>query len=263
MTRPHGGWLAKLTAILVLVSTLLSLAAIASRGPWIASIAIFVALFWLMDRGRIPTLLFGVLLSVISIPFIVQIYEALLNLRPDLTTFEAVVLSDSRLYIWQISFNILKDPLILGIGPGMFLSMEINYPTTSFVFESAHQLYLTLGIETGLIGLGAFLVIVFLVGWHSYRAIRSLEDSHYKRALQIVALGLLGFIVVSLTTGMPFKGREEGLAAGLIPWALAGLLMGTRRASEDLARKDSPMPVATGPEAGLSEKIRFGVGRSE
>ncbi len=46
-----------------------------------------------------------------------------------------------------------------------------------------------------------------------------------KNTLIFIALGLLGFLVISVTTGVPLQGRT-GLAAGLIPFALAGMLMG-------------------------------------
>ncbi len=43
----------------------------------------------------------------------------------------------------------------------------------------------------------------------------------------MIALGLLGFLVVETTTGVPVNDRS-GLATGLIPWALAGMVMGAR-----------------------------------
>jgi putative inorganic carbon (HCO3(-)) transporter len=75
-----------------------------------------------------------------------------------------------RMNVWVSSFNILKDNLIIGIGPGNTIFEKIYplYMFSGFKALSAYNIFLETAIETGIIGLMIFL---FMLGVHSCRCI--------------------------------------------------------------------------------------------
>lgn len=227
LTRGRDINLGRLAAALVLAAGLLSIAISLSRGPLLALVVILAVMFWRMPRGRIPIVLSlaGVLLVVT--PAFDLIAEAALQLRPSLTVPVIDELGfTGRLFLWGESLETMSEHLLTGIGPGLFITLDIFHPdATSFVYEHAHQVFLNMGVEIGLIGVSAFVVLTLTVAHHALRAIRTMTSGPYKNTLIFIALGLLGFLIISVTTGVPFQGRT-GLAAGLIPFALAGMLMG-------------------------------------
>ena len=229
VARARVGGLAKVTVLLVILLAVVSILSSASRGPLLALLVMLAALFWLVPRSRFPIVLGVVLLALASLLFQENMAAAVLELRP---SFSGELMDElgiaSRLFIWQRSLELLAAPLIFGIGPGLFPELAIRFPGTSLLMDHAHQGFLNLGVEMGLIGLAAFVAIVLLIAWHGYRLIKSLEDSSYKRTLQILTIALLGFLVVVVTTGVRFNNGSWGIAGGLIPWAMAGLLMGAR-----------------------------------
>ncbi len=210
----------------------------ASRGAVLGLAVFALGVVLLIPRARILVLPTLVLLVLVFLTFLQPIIQITTQMRPGVLStpiFEEPGVA-ARLSIWGQSLQLILSPLILGIGPGQFQTLGLFYSgVPSRIFEHAHQDFLTLSIETGLIGLSAFILIVIIVGWHAYRLISSLETSPYRNALTSVTLGLLVFLTVSTTTGVPFSARE-GLAAGLIPWALAGILM-----SAIGSRKDTVM----------------------
>ena len=81
---------------------------------------------------------------------------------------------DSRLLIWGTAFEMIKDKPFLGIGIGSFkmdyldyqadfLKQNPNYLKYGSRSEEAHNEYLQLAAELGIIGLGIFLYIIFIL----------------------------------------------------------------------------------------------------
>ncbi len=229
LTRGRDINLGRLAAALVLAAGLLSLAISLSRGPLLALVVILAVIFWRMPRGRIPIVLSLAGVLLVATPAFDLIAEAALQLRPSLIIPLVEELGfTGRLFLWGQSLEVMSEHLLTGIGPGLFITLDIFHPdATSFVYGHAHQLFLNMGVEIGLIGLGAFVVLTLTVGHRALRTIRTAPSGPYRNTLTFIALGLLGFLIVSATTGVPLQGRT-GLAAGLVPFALAGMLMGAR-----------------------------------
>lgn len=181
-------------------------------------------------------------MGVAAVPFFEQASEFVLRTRPDFTTLEATLSSSSRLFLWQRSLELMADHIFWGIGPGMFPTLDISYPgAPSILLWTAHNVFLDIGVETGVAGLAAFLAIVLIVGRHTIRLLGSLDTSSYKRSLRLIAFSLVGFLIVAVTTGVPLLGGQ-GLAGALIPWALAGLLMGAGESGTKSAHGVIPEP---------------------
>lgn len=174
-----------------------------SRGAWLGFGAVLLALGALLPRRG----LWGVLLVTLLVVGGLGLYSTGLlptSLASRLTGFlDYVSFSDvrgigindanyavvERMAHWQAALEMWRNHFWLGIGLGCYEPAYpayrlINWP---FALGHAHNYYLTLLAETGLLGLLAYLTFIGTVFWGLWRATRSL--SGWQRGL---ALGLVG-----------------------------------------------------------------------
>lgn len=95
-----------------------------------------------------------------------------------------------RLSQWHAGLRMFQDNYLTGIGVGNY---DAYYPEVALPFWQqplghAHNLYLNIAAETGLLGLGAYLVLVLAIVCLGRRALRNRHD----RAVRALAVGILG-----------------------------------------------------------------------
>jgi O-antigen ligase len=71
----------------------------------------------------------------------------------------------SRIMIWKSSLKILKDNPIFGIGPGNFQNKYLEYqkyfpPYLEWAVPEPHNLYLAFWLQSGILGIIGFLLII-------------------------------------------------------------------------------------------------------
>ncbi len=105
----------------------------------------------------------------------------------DINTANYAVLE--RLAHWQTASEMARYHPLLGIGFGNYEPVYPGYALMNWPYPlgHAHNIYLNLLAETGIIGLVAYLVLWVSVLWHSWRATR--VSNLWRRSL---AIGLLG-----------------------------------------------------------------------
>jgi len=120
----------------------------------------------------------------------------------------------SRFLIWNTTFDMIKDSPILGIGLGAF---ELNYLKYQAGFlESypeyinvnvkageAHNEYLQMGAELGVIGLIFFLLIILLFYKSSLNFIRKINQDRTRLIILGLVLGITSTLIHSLAS-FPF-----------------------------------------------------------
>lgn len=176
-----------------------------SRGAWLGFIGASAVMLWSFPRqrwlGTIAILGGGGLLLVLAPLGVLPatLTNRLTSFTHDLTNVQdvrGVVISNEnfavieRLAHWQAAGEMAKTSPWLGVGFGNY---EIAYPhfaliNWQFALGHAHNYYLNLLAETGIIGLLAYLVmwgIIFALSW------QLLQTSQDWR-LRGVAVGLLG-----------------------------------------------------------------------
>jgi len=94
-----------------------------------------------------------------------------------------------RLAHWQAAVSMFQHDLWTGVGFGCY---EAAYPTFALInwpiaLGHAHNIYLNLAAETGLIGLTTYVVLWIVVFWQVWRATR-----HARGLMRGLAVGLLG-----------------------------------------------------------------------
>ncbi|MBU4142697.1 O-antigen ligase family protein, partial [Patescibacteria group bacterium] len=152
-----------------------------SRGGYLglgAALAVFFMLGWRYFSQPAKKFLAASLVAVIFILLLVG-WPVLARLASSFNLAEGSNLG--RLAVWQDSWEIIKKNSIVGVGLG-------NYPAAidfSGAYRSAitsHNLYLDIWAETGLLGLLAWLALIFTAVKEAYKA---------RHQNPVVALGVL------------------------------------------------------------------------
>ena len=139
------------------------------------------------------------------------------------TTFtDAGAIHDIRLMLWQDSLRIIHDFLFAGTGFGTFIHIYPLYTTLSvnFILDHAHNDYIELLTDGGLIGfvLAAWFVLTIIIhGW---------KKIHYRRDRYaiLLSIGALTGIVAILFHSVTDFNMHNG-ANGLYFFFLCGLLV--------------------------------------
>lgn len=177
----------KALAVTMLITNLACLRFTDSRGAWIGFVGLivtFLILIWLFWSPKMPKFwrnwgLYFTLgglgtVLILGILFIPPLRERVLSIfmgRGDSS-------NNFRINVWSSVINMIKDYPILGIGPGntAFNKIYPLYMKPRFTALSAYSILLEITVETGLIGLGAFLwllLVTFYQGIHQLKRLRN------------------------------------------------------------------------------------------
>lgn len=111
----------------------------------------------------------------------------------------------SRFLIWQSTLNMIKNKPLFGLGVGSFplnylyyqadfLSQKPDYLKYNTKAAEAHNEYLQIWSEMGMVGLLFFLLFIYLFYHHSIKIIKELEKNEEK----IILIGLISGITITL-----------------------------------------------------------------
>jgi len=146
-----------------------------SRGALLALLIAMVVFFFIWHR-RAMFLVFAGAASIPFLPFIlpeafVDRYFSIGNMADSSTSY--------RVGGWQASFEMLKNNFLGGIGTGVEAWKSI-YPRYAYMtMEStphAHNLYIQIAMEVGIVGLFVFLVFLFLLYQSGFTFFSRLSD---------------------------------------------------------------------------------------
>ncbi|MGI0483447.1 IctB family putative bicarbonate transporter [Geminocystis sp. CENA526] len=182
-----------------------------SRGAWLALIATGVIFllgfkFWWSEylspfwrKWLIPI----VIASFIALVFIGTIVSEPLRLRiTSLFSWRGDSSNNFRINVWTSALKMLADYPLTGIGLGnqVFNKIYPTYMQTKFTALSTYCVLLEIAIETGLIGLIAFLGIVTSTFRRAIAIIKNLKPSNDLQAMWMI--GALGAIAGLATQGL-------------------------------------------------------------
>jgi putative inorganic carbon (HCO3(-)) transporter len=182
-----------------------------SRGAWMGFGAAFAAVN--LASSRKGAIVFAALVLLIASIGMVggfrllpeSIVQRLTNFVPligvrDIRSIEvtdANYASLERLAFWQAALDMWGDHPWLGVGFGNYQVAYADYalPKWREGLGHAHNYYLNVAAETGLIGLVSYLVLWGAALWQTAKAIRRSGD-FYAKALALGALGILVHVSV-------------------------------------------------------------------
>ena len=200
------GWI--LFVALCTVATGLALLFSWSRGAWLGFAAggTALALFWPKKRWQgivlvaAAAVLFGVALQVGVVPLTVRerlsgFSQELGNRRLHGDTVAGVDINDAnyavleRLAHWQAAVAMARDNPWLGVGFGNYEPAYDDYALLNWPYPlgHAHNIYLNILAEAGILGLAAYLLFWAAVFWQTVRVLRWLEWPQRGLALGLLA----------------------------------------------------------------------------
>jgi len=115
-----------------------------------------------VKRKIILAIIFLVILAIVLIPQLKsEKFKNLLN-------FDEASSSNARLQIWKASWFMAKDHPVRGVGLNNFEPVyreyipKVVFPPLEWLVPHAHNLYLSLWLETGVMGLVSFLALMWI-----------------------------------------------------------------------------------------------------
>jgi O-antigen ligase len=137
-----------------------------------------------------------------------------------------------RIATWKFTAMIIKDYPILGSGLGTFKYNSLNYQAKFFeqgenrylypygIADKAHNEYLQLGAELGILGLGIFFWIIIIYFNYGIKLLKRTKD----RYSQGILIGLMGGIIAVLVDAI-FSFPLHLPATLVLFWLFIGLIV--------------------------------------
>jgi putative inorganic carbon (HCO3(-)) transporter len=185
-----------------------------TRTAWMAVILSFVFFLTLLKRDRKAFIFLSLSLAIAAIlAFIFLSYEY--NNR--LFSQDRATSMSWRVTVWQDAFEMIGDRPFLGHGPNTFMDIFEFYRHRTIGDPTyAHNCFLQIAVETGLLGLGLFLLI--------FAKIFSGVIKYIREENNILAAGLfagsIGFLFQSF-----FDTHLYSLQLSALFWVMTGLLV--------------------------------------
>jgi O-antigen ligase len=197
-----------------------------ARGAWLGALGIAVALAWIAGarRARLPLAALGVAAL------------AAFLLRADLRAqvgnmFALGGANAPRVEIYRTNLDIIHDHPVLGLGFGRYQSAAKPYYAKhpgADRHSHAHNNYLHVAAEAGLLGLAAFALLYCTALWVGWGAIEQAPDRATWATAAGAWAGIIGFSIGGLTQ-YTFGDSEVAIAM----WVAMALLM---RCGDDAGR---------------------------
>ncbi|UCH78527.1 MAG: O-antigen ligase family protein [Candidatus Coatesbacteria bacterium] len=218
----------KLALGALLAVMLAGLAASLVRSAWVGLAAAVFVIAVVADRRLLWAFPVVVVLAVIIAPRpILKRAESILNAATDGATGETEGPPEFRVDIWRTSLRIARDYPLTGIGVHNTIHLYDEYKDETSVesmVPHAHNNYIQLVVERGIVGLAAFAYFIF--------ALFALFIRGYRRARSPTAR-VVGLAGIGATTGFLVEGFFEYTFGDYeivaILYTLAGILVALRR----------------------------------
>jgi len=185
----------------VLVAAYLCLLFTFSRGAWLAMLISVSALFFFYPKKRIILLLL-LIVFLVSLPE----YKTIVS-RLNWELLHEDSSSSYRWLIWQGAIKIIEKNWLLGVGLGNFSSALAHYlPVESFQVLHAHNTYLHILAETGIVGFFASAVFygyTFYKAYYIHASSANQEIANLSLGILVALLGLLVHGMVDATLFAP------------------------------------------------------------
>lgn len=172
-----------------------------SRGATLGlAVGLLLLLAW--RRARRAALLVAAVVVVLTLananPLVSSEYFGTVEQR--LATLQHPTRESNRPQIWSTAIGITVDHPFIGVGVNQFKfeGQKRSLYERGAVLENAHNIFLSLAAETGLLGLAAFVVFVGQLVARGVRAASTADPLRLSLALGLVA-SLTGFMIQGLT----------------------------------------------------------------
>jgi putative inorganic carbon (HCO3(-)) transporter len=233
LSRPPAGglgWTLRGSLTILLVLILACLCWTYSRSSWLGYLTIAFAML-VLDRKKWMFVLALLLIFIfIFLPSLNHVRKLALvndnqtgmnrenesflgNITPSKNT------GSGRFAYWNKALSIIRLSPLWGSGFNTYGKM-IRREADKSTWWYAHNCYLQMAAETGILGLGCLLWLLFVLFWHGLKSSGAIEDAWMLTILQGALSGLFGFLVQSF-----FDNTFYTVQLGVLMWLMFGLIM--------------------------------------
>lgn len=226
------------TKLLMSFVTILALSGIFltfSRG---AGLAVYLAILFLCITGKKKLLISALVAIILIFPFVmpkdIKKWAKEVNYNPIV-----FMLSRDRISIYNNTINMIKHHPVIGAGVNTFsknygkykMESAENYVRTPDTVY-AHNIYLHMAGETGLLGLGVFFWFMFLIFRNAASCYIKLKDEY----LKIISLSLIACLFAFLINGMTETSLYNSRVA-MVFWYLIGVSLSLNKLTIESSQK--------------------------
>jgi O-antigen ligase len=192
-----------------------------SRG---AGLGLFVSVLFLSLVRKNKFIISGIVLLLLISPFVmpknIKIWAKSVNYNP-----EVLFICETRLSIYRNTVHMIGEHPFIGVGINTFsknygkyktTAAEARMPTQDTIY--AHNSFLQMGGEMGLLGLGTFLIFLFFVLKSIWLAFKKNKDPFLKALSVSVFAAIIAYLINGLTETSLYYARLV-----MIFWFLIGL----------------------------------------
>ena len=147
-----------------------------------------------------------------------NLFEIVKSLEKQVRDFRGM----GRTQYWHEAWLVIKDYPVLGIGLNTYSRITEERKITKGGY--AHNCYLQMASETGVLGLLAFLGIIFTLYYRSCKKIHQIEDRFLYAVLMGALAGLTGFLVHIF-----FDTTYYSVQLGNFLWVILGIIVAAQR----------------------------------
>lgn len=193
-------------------------------------LAIYVALFFLSvakkDKRMIAILMLVTLIAPFALPRAVKNWAREVEYNP-----LRFMCNDDRIAIYRNSINMIKHNPLVGVGANTYMKNYRKYKespeyrnviTGDYMY--AHNNFLHMAAEIGLIGLGIFIWMLYGLFNECIRIYRNLDDTYIKALSLSLLACLVSFLVNGLTESSLYYSR-----VAILFWYLAGFSLALKK----------------------------------
>ncbi|MDD3889490.1 MAG: O-antigen ligase family protein [Syntrophomonadaceae bacterium] len=206
-------WFKKRVYLGITGTSMLCLIFTFSRGAWIVFFFAFLLLALWLDKRILIALVILALITPVAVPSVYNRVAYMLS--PE---YAASAAEGGRIARWSQAVDYWEADPATGLGLGRFGGgvAIANFPNSAY---SVDNFYLKLATETGLMGLGAFLLLIFSALRLGRRSIEQVKDNYLKTLGTGIFVGLVAVLGHNMVENM----FEFPLMATYF-WFLLGLL---------------------------------------
>ncbi len=229
--RPAGfanGWRSRIAGLGLLALLLATARLTENRMVWIALAVVFAtasalgALRWHATLARAPLRWLGplvALLLVLCALFVDVARERAALHFPPHTSVRETLERDPRIALWDYTAARIAERPLTGHGFGKsILETELRAALHNPLLSHAHNVFMSQWLQTGAVGLAAFVAMLAALAWRYARFLRSPDDTLAFVGLIGISM-LAGFVVKNLTDDFFIRSSAKEF------WALSAMLL--------------------------------------
>ncbi|MDP3731775.1 MAG: O-antigen ligase family protein, partial [Candidatus Omnitrophota bacterium] len=186
-------------------------------------LAIYIALLFLSIVKRDKRIIYFLIMILLIAPFILP--QSVKNWAKEVEYSPLrFMCNDDRIAVYRNSLNMIKDHPFIGLGANTYMKNYKKYRepveyrnivTKDYMY--AHNNFLHMAAEIGLIGLGIFIWLLYELFMESKNIYRNLDDGYLKIVSLSLSACLIAFLVNGLTESSLYYSR-----VAIIFWYIMG-----------------------------------------